>query len=102
MIFFNKPTPQQTWSKYQKDIAMSFEESFIDGYNFEAFLYKECQNKIAEIQYNIPKHLLDYVAFDLMAADFYDQHRSLLVWKDQQLFRTLKYNTSYDNFLKGS
>lgn len=102
MILFHKPTAQEIWQKFQNEIELPFESSYVINYSFEAFIYQECQNKIAEIQYKIPKYLIDYFAFDLVADDFYNAHRHLLIWKNGFLFRTLKYNISYEKFLKGT
>lgn len=91
-------TAQEIYDKHLNEIDLPFNESFKENVTIDSFLYVECENKIQEIQATVPLHLLDYVAFVVIADDFYEIHKPLLIYENGYLFLTKKYFENYSKF----
>ncbi len=95
---FKRKTAEEVYSKYKEEINLPFSQAYRLDITKEYFLYIECENKIQEIQSTVPIHLLDYVAFIVIADDFYEAHKPLVIYEDSHLFITKKYFENYSKF----
>lgn len=101
--FFKFLTPEDVWLLHEKEIGLSFSDSFKGAIQKEIFLESEWQKKFIEIRKLIPDFIYEYVYVDLINEDFIRDLSHLLIFEDGFLFITKKYSEKYAEFLtKGS